>query len=155
MVYNGKDRIVAIALWQLGDQVHRYDFEWGRCYWDRDPVFRGGFLWEVFVLLTGRTPLHVFPYPIIHSGPVVMSLYQCDRVVSTWMACRRVVVVLVQDLSFVVFRESCVSDEQFFGENYHVLIVQCAGVYAWWSRQHICCRMDLSWNVFNDEIVVL
>jgi hypothetical protein len=60
MVYDGKDRIVAIAFRQLSDQVHRYDFEWDCCCWDWDPVFRGGFLREVFVLLTGRTPFYVF-----------------------------------------------------------------------------------------------
>jgi hypothetical protein len=62
---------------------------------------------------------------------------------------------LLQDFLLVVICEFCMSYEHFLWQDNDVLIVLCPGVYPWWSGQHVRCGVDLSWDVFYDEVIVL
>ena len=91
--------IIHSVLWELGDEIHRYFFEWVRSWsWcdavDGCPcVVR-----QVLVLLAGSASFDVVFYPLVHAGPPVLSLRRLGGFVSPWMSSGGIIVVASHDL---------------------------------------------------------
>ena len=70
MVDYGEDGIVSVAVGELGDQVHGYDFERLSQRWDVNLVWWGrGSVRKRFVLLAFGTASDVVFDPFGHGGP--------------------------------------------------------------------------------------
>ena len=91
--------IVCSILWELGDEVHRYFFEWV-CLWSWCNAVHWGvhIVHQVFVLLAGGASLDVAFYPLIHAWPPVFLLHGLGGLVSAWVSSSQGIVVVSHDL---------------------------------------------------------
>ena len=88
MINYGEDGIISVAVGELGDQVHGYDFEWLGQRWDVNFVWRGnGSVCECLVLLAFCTSFNVIFDPFGHGGPPGDSFGDVDGPISSYMCC--------------------------------------------------------------------
>jgi hypothetical protein len=101
VVHYREDGIVAIAGWELGDQVHCYDLEWecvSQCGDAIEGYFRSSC--EVLALLAVGAPFHILRDPFVHVWPPEVSAYGRNGGVSSWVSPDLQVVESVEDFLF-------------------------------------------------------
>ena len=101
MVDYGEDGVVSMAVRELCDQVHGYDFEWLGWRRDIDFIWRGnGPMCECFVLLALGASFDIVFDPFGYSGPPSDPFGGVNGPVSSHMCRRRFVVYQVQETPF-------------------------------------------------------
>ena len=92
MVDYGENGIISVAVRELCDQVHSYDFKWLGRRGDVDFVrWRGGSMCERFVLLAFGASFDVVLDPFGHGGPPGNSFGGVDGPISSYVCCCRFV----------------------------------------------------------------
>ena len=88
MVNYGEDGVVSVAIGELCDEIHGYDFEWLGCRGNVDFVRWGnGSVCNCFILLAFGASFDVVFDPFGHSGPPGNSFGGVDGPVSSYMRC--------------------------------------------------------------------
>jgi hypothetical protein len=109
MVHYGKDRIVTVALWQTGDEVHghsleRFGIQGSIDFVDGD----SGAVSVNLVLLALTAALDIAYHPRGHAGLPEDSLYLMESFISAWVSCSWCVVGVGHDalFEFEVWRDN-------------------------------------------------
>ena len=93
MVDYGEDGVVSVAVRELRDQIHGYDFEWLSCGRNVNLVWWwGGPVRECLILLTFGASFDIVFDPFRHVGPPGDSFGGVDGPISSYVCCRRFVV---------------------------------------------------------------
>jgi hypothetical protein len=139
MVHDCKDGIFSLACRKPRDKVHCYLLEGEGVISCQDAVCRSAqFMGNDFILLAGRTSLHVIGYPCIHPLPLAMLFHPTYCFIPSRVAgCGVVVGPCHQRLAFLCqwgcVRSYCINEFS-VREYCNALVVVLSLVRSWRAR---------------------